>query len=207
MLLLQRKMSGMKTAITAQTTSREQTRIAPDARRGHHGGRERGTQSGTYDEANGGDTSIMNNIGLKVSNLALYLATSALIGTGLLLELRMEEGKCVGSILGLCRKDWAETHFIIALAFIALGILHIVLNWHWFRHLASSGGKGSVAGGLLAGLALATGLLILPANEAAKCETCAAEEKPERVGKAPADTCRTQCERAKKEGGCPRVAP
>jgi hypothetical protein len=56
---------------------------------------------------------------LSVVNTALYLATCALVGTGLMLELRMG------------RDDWGEHHITIAIVFLALTVLHLFVNRAW----------------------------------------------------------------------------
>ena len=66
---------------------------------------------------------------LTVGNAALYLAFCALAGTGLLLELRLDEESGATRLSGLGRDDWGEVHFVVALTFIGLAILHVALNW------------------------------------------------------------------------------
>jgi hypothetical protein len=56
---------------------------------------------------------------LHVSTAGLYLATCTLVGTGLLLEWRLDEDVS-GRLLGMDRDDWGELHFGVALAFAAL---------------------------------------------------------------------------------------
>jgi len=70
---------------------------------------------------------------LTVGNAALYLAFCALAGTGLLLELRLDEESGATRLFGLGRDDWGEVHFVVALTFIGLAILHVALNWSWIK--------------------------------------------------------------------------
>jgi len=72
----------------------------------------------------------MRDILLKTSNAGLYLVTSVLVGTGLALEWKVEDE---GRLLGISGDDWSEVHFAVALAFIALALIHLVLNWPWIR--------------------------------------------------------------------------
>jgi hypothetical protein len=65
---------------------------------------------------------------LSAGNTALYFATCALIGTGLLLELRMDAEDGDVSLLGMGQDDWGEIHLIIAIGFVALAVLHLPSN-------------------------------------------------------------------------------
>jgi hypothetical protein len=49
---------------------------------------------------------------LSLTNVALYLVTCALIGTGLLLELRMDEEDGAARLFGMGQDDWGEIHFV-----------------------------------------------------------------------------------------------
>lgn len=70
---------------------------------------------------------------LKAGNAALYLTTCVLVGTGLLLELRMDDEDGARRLLGMGADDWGEIHFAVALAFVGLAVLHLVLNWSWLK--------------------------------------------------------------------------
>jgi hypothetical protein len=101
---------------------------------------------------------------LTVSNAALFLAACLLVGTGLLMEFRLDEGEAA-SILGLSGDDWGEIHFIMALTCTAIALLHVLLNWKWvagqFNHR-----KGLAAGlPLVAAVIIIGGMLILPSSQ------------------------------------------
>ena len=105
---------------------------------------------------------------LTLGNAALYLATCALIGTGLLLELRMDSEDGAARLFGMGQDDWAEIHFVIALGFVALTILHLLLNWAWIKVMLKK--SKWAASLLLTGLALIACLLLWPASQAASNE-------------------------------------
>jgi hypothetical protein len=101
-------------------------------------------------------------ITLTTSNAALYLATCALFGTGLLLELRMDEEDGARRLFGMGADDWGEVHIIVALTFVSLAILHLVLNWAWIKAALA---KARLAYGVLvAGFGLIAVLLLWPAE-------------------------------------------
>lgn len=97
---------------------------------------------------------------LPLANAALYLVTCALIGTGLMLELRMDEEDGPARILGMGQDDWGELHFCIAIGFVALALLHLFLNWAWIKALVTKA-KWPVPA-LAVGLALVLALLLWP---------------------------------------------
>jgi hypothetical protein len=97
---------------------------------------------------------------LSLTNVALYLVTCALIGTGLLLELRMDEEDRAARLFGMGQDDWGEIHIVVAITFVALAVLHLVQNWAWIK-TAFSRSKPAI-GVLIAGLVLVAGLLLWP---------------------------------------------
>ncbi len=99
---------------------------------------------------------------LPMANAALYLMTCAVIGTGLLLELRLDEEDGAVRLLGLGADDWGEIHLAIALGFAALTVLHLLLNLAWIK--ASLTKAKWVAPMLAAGLGLVAVLLFWPAD-------------------------------------------
>ena len=100
---------------------------------------------------------------LTLGNAALYFATCALIGTGLLLELRMDSEDGAARLFGMGQDDWGEIHFAIALGFVALTILHLLLNWTWVKVMLK---KATWAASLLlVGVALIAGLLLWPTSQ------------------------------------------
>jgi hypothetical protein len=70
---------------------------------------------------------------LACSNAALYLNACAMVATGLLLELRLDDDEGPSRLLGLDRDDWGELHFGIALGFAGLALVHLILHWAWIR--------------------------------------------------------------------------
>ncbi len=104
----------------------------------------------------------LKTIALTASNAALYLVTCALVGTGLLLELRMDEEDGVRRLLGMGADEWGEIHIVVALMFVALAILHLMLNWAWVKAALA---KARLAYGVfVAGLGLIAVLLLWPAE-------------------------------------------
>ena len=70
---------------------------------------------------------------LSSANAGLYLAACALIGTGLMLELRMDEEDRASRLLGMGRDDWGEIHLAVGFGFVALTLLHLLLNGSWIK--------------------------------------------------------------------------
>ena len=98
---------------------------------------------------------------LKASNIILYLATCALVATGLLLELRLDEN--ARSILGLSKDDWGELHFLIALAFAALVLVHLAFHLRWIAELMRNRRPRALVAGVLIAVIIIGGLLVVPA--------------------------------------------
>jgi hypothetical protein len=44
----------------------------------------------------------------------------------------------VQQLLGLGRHDWGDVHFILALLFVLLILVHIVLHWTWIKTCTKS---------------------------------------------------------------------
>jgi hypothetical protein len=42
-------------------------------------------------------------------------------------------GEQVKQLLGLGRHDWGDIHFILALVFLGLILVHLVLHWTWIK--------------------------------------------------------------------------
>ncbi len=47
-------------------------------------------------------------------------------------------GDQVRQLLGLGRHDWGDIHFILALVFVGLILVHMVLHWTWIKVYAKS---------------------------------------------------------------------
>jgi nitric oxide reductase large subunit len=103
---------------------------------------------------------------LKVCNVALYLVTCILAGSGFLLEFRLEEDG--DRILGLSGDDWSEIHLVIAFVFVGLSIAHLLLNWNWVVALFQGRKRRATVITALVGLALCVGILLLPAGGSGK---------------------------------------
>jgi hypothetical protein len=65
---------------------------------------------------------------LSLGNAALYLSACMLIGTGFLLEIRMDEENGAVRLFGMTPDDWGEIHLVIAIGFIVLTFLHLPLH-------------------------------------------------------------------------------
>ncbi len=47
-------------------------------------------------------------------------------------------GDQIKQLLGLGRHDWGDVHFILALVFVFLILVHLVLHWTWIKTYAKS---------------------------------------------------------------------
>ncbi len=116
---------------------------------------------------------------LSVLNGALYLATCALAGTGLLLELRMDVEDGAVRLLGMGRDDWGEIHIVLALAFLALTGVHLLLNRAWIRVFVTRAGWAMPM--LVVGLGMVAVLLLWPAERTAAGGDTHADRRQEEV--------------------------
>jgi hypothetical protein len=98
---------------------------------------------------------------LRIANGVLYLAACVLAGTGLALELRLEEDQAQ-TLWGWSQDTWSEVHLAVALTFVALTVLHLVLNWNWIANLLKGPRRWAVATIGVFGLALAAAILLAP---------------------------------------------
>ncbi len=102
---------------------------------------------------------------LRISNYLLFLLSCVMIGTGLTLELRFaDSGPQRVIIAGLSRHDWSELHFIAALGFIVLSLLHLILNWSWVVKVATRQRSLLLLLSIGLGLLLIAAPLLLPAK-------------------------------------------
>lgn len=94
---------------------------------------------------------------LKISNYALFLSMCVTLSAGLILEYRLPSGPQNRGVhlLGLARHDWTEVHFICAISFIAIALLHLCLNWSWITKVAAHGNR------ILLFISLGVGLLLI----------------------------------------------
>ena len=98
---------------------------------------------------------------LSLANATLYLVGCTLIGTGLLLEFRMEDEGATSWLLGIDKDGWSEAHFVIAILFICLAALHLLQNWAWIRMTLSQFKPGAMMV-LGLGVGLIVALLVWP---------------------------------------------
>ncbi len=97
---------------------------------------------------------------LKTSNGLLYLVSTCLFSSGLVLEYRLEgKGMRGAALLGMTKGSWTDLHFILGISTAVLVLVHLALNWGWIVKVAS-GGKRSrlIATVAFAVVALATAL-------------------------------------------------
>jgi len=101
---------------------------------------------------------------LPFANALLYLVTCGLTASGLVLEWRLEDR--ADGLLGLSRHDWAELHFIVAWAFLALVVAHLALNRASIK--AALTRHRAAVPVLLGGLVLLGAVLLWPARPAGR---------------------------------------
>jgi hypothetical protein len=103
---------------------------------------------------------------LSLTNAALYLDTCALVGTGLLLELKMDGDDGAARLFGMGQDDWGEIHFVTAIVFAALAVLHLALHWAWIKAACIRSKPAIVV--LFAGLGIVAGLLLWPTTSSGR---------------------------------------
>lgn len=65
-------------------------------------------------------------------NILSLVSFIGVIFTGVLLHRFPPELK-EGTVLGLTRYDWGSIHWILALSFFTIIIVHLVLHWNWAK--------------------------------------------------------------------------
>ena len=101
----------------------------------------------------------------RVLNLLLYLSFCTMAGTGLLMAFRLIPGSRGGQgleVLGWNRHDWGDLHTWVSYVFIALVVLHLVINWAWLAKVAAKGHLWRVVIGIIVGLSIIAAFLLLP---------------------------------------------
>lgn len=101
---------------------------------------------------------------MSICNSALFLATCAVIGTGLMLEFRLDDDQGSFRLFGISADDWGEAHFVIALIFIALLVAHCILHKAWIK-MKLQQQKFPALCVLAVGLLLAATLLVWPRDD------------------------------------------
>ena len=95
-----------------------------------------------------------------VLNVVLYLCFCGLVGTGLVLEVRLCENPHL-IVLGLAAEDWRDLHAGVSYSFLAVVLLHLLLHWAWIRALAKKHFWATVVGAA-AGASVVGALLLTP---------------------------------------------
>ena len=106
---------------------------------------------------------------MRIINFLLYLSFCALVGTGALLTWKLVPGSRGGrglSVLGMGRHDWGDLHFWLGVAFIALTVLHLLLNWAWLKKIASKSYAWRLWLGIGLGAVIIVGIYSLPMQHA-----------------------------------------
>lgn len=101
----------------------------------------------------------------RVLNLLLYLSFCFLMGTGFLMAFRLVPGSRGGQglqVLGWNRHQWGDLHTWVSYGFVALVVIHLIINWAWLTKVAARGHLWRLLLGLAVGLALILGFLLLP---------------------------------------------
>ena len=99
----------------------------------------------------------------SICNSVLFLAMCAVVGTGLALELRLDEDHGSSQLFGMSADDWGEVHFAIALFFVALFIVHGILHRSWIKMKLQQHMLSTLMV-LASGVLLVTVILVWPEN-------------------------------------------
>ena len=96
----------------------------------------------------------------------LFLAATGLVLSGLLLEFVLPSGSRQAAVWTWTRHDWGELHFWIAVTILALGLLHLLLNWGWVCSVIASAlrlqsRKPTLRRQIWTGLATVTALIVV----------------------------------------------
>ncbi len=107
---------------------------------------------------------LMRSLILKIDNYLLFLATCLMLSSGGVLAFRLErQSRSHGlSVLGFSRHEWADLHFYFAIAFLALAVLHLAINWSWIFKVAARGKRVLLLSSLLVGFLILALPLVLP---------------------------------------------
>lgn len=100
---------------------------------------------------------------LKIANGLLYIVSTCLFSSGLVLEYRLEGKRLRGAaLLGMTKHDWTELHFILGMSTAALVVIHLALNWGWIVKVASGGQRSRVIGTVLFAIMVVATALFVP---------------------------------------------
>ena len=114
----------------------------------------------------------------RVLNLALYLLSCFMVGTGLIMWLRLppgsggrhrggrgeHAGETAHAVLGMSRHEWGDWHLYAGLALIGITALHLLMNWTWMRKIAGGEHAWRLWLGLAAGVGIVALLALAPAG-------------------------------------------
>ncbi|MCC6682581.1 MAG: DUF4405 domain-containing protein [Phycisphaeraceae bacterium] len=108
----------------------------------------------------------------RVLNLLLYLSLCFMLGTGLLMWLRLphglgrasggRHGEPLAQVFGLTRHEWGDLHLYVALGFCSVMLVHLVINWAWLTRIAGYRRGWPLLAGLMTGLAIVAVFLLAP---------------------------------------------
>ena len=114
-------------------------------------------------------------------DLALYLVSCALLGTGLLLAYRLPHGHGAGrmaTFLGYARHEWGTIHTSLAWVAIFLVVFHLIWNREWVVKIAASGRLARLAAGIFAGILIGSAFLVLPVEQRGRDSGASIERRP-----------------------------
>jgi len=66
------------------------------------------------------------------TDIGMFILLMAVISTGIILR-EFPDGAAGYTILGEPRKEWADLHWVLSLALMALVLVHLVCHWNWTR--------------------------------------------------------------------------
>ena len=116
----------------------------------------------------------------RVLNLGLYLLGSFMVGTGVIMWVRLPPGSAraggggfrggrgalespgAREVMGLTRHEWGDLHLYAGLALVAMALVHLWLNRVWLAKIAASNHAWRVWAGLAAGVAIVAVLALWP---------------------------------------------
>lgn len=84
-----------------------------------------------------------------------FINMLGLVGTGIILKWILPPGsggqgremhgghggEQIRQLLGMGRHEWGDIHYVLALFFMALVLIHIILHWNWIKCYVTSRGK------------------------------------------------------------------
>jgi hypothetical protein len=89
---------------------------------------------------------MFRNHALKIVNMLLYISSTLLLSSGLVMAYRLEGPRLKGAhLLGMSKHTWSEFHFILGLTTATLVALHLWLNWGWIMKVAARGVRWRVS--------------------------------------------------------------